>query len=149
GTFPRGGTTIAADPVTGAAYITAWFPAGNLWIATPSATDQLSPMDYGFGPSTFGDSSTTFAVGVPSSRSLLLSALPAATVTETGALPSGVTMSPSGVFSGTPAAGTTGTYPITVTASNGVGPDSTISLEIIVDIEPVITSPASATFQTG
>jgi large repetitive protein len=145
-TFPRGGVGVAADPVTGAAYIAAWYPLVDLWVATPSATDELSPMVYGFS---VDSPSATFAVGVPSSFPLVLSAVPAATVTESGALPSGVTMSSAGVFSGTPAAGTVGTYPITVSASNGVSPSSTISLTIVVDIAPAITSPASATFQTG
>jgi large repetitive protein len=148
-TFPRGGMAVTADPVTGAAYIAAWNPLTNIWIATPSATDQLSPMVYGFAGPVFGSPSATFAVGIPSSYPLLVSALPAATITETGALPAGVTMSTSGVFSGTPAAGTVGTYPITVSGSNGVSPDSTISLTIDVDIAPAITSPATVTFQTG
>jgi large repetitive protein len=145
-TFPRGGVAVAADPVTGGAYISAWYPLNDVWVATPSATDQLSPMDYGFPVES---PSATFAVGIPSSCPLNISALPAATITETGALPSGVTMSSAGVFSGTPAAGTVGTYPITVSASNGVSPDSTVSLTIVVDIAPAITSPATATFQTG
>lgn len=148
-TFPRGGSAVAADPATGAAYISGWYPADTIWTATPSAADALSPMIYGFGPFVFGSPSATLAVGVSSSFSLLLSALPAATLTETGALPAGVTMSPSGVFSGTPAAGTVGTYPITVTASNGISPASTVALAITVDIAPEITSRASVTFQTG
>jgi large repetitive protein len=148
-TFPRGGMAVAADPVTGAAYIAAWNPLTDIWVATPSATDELSPMVYGFGPFVFGSPSETFAVGVRSSYSLLVSALPAATITETGALPAGITMSPSGVFSGTPATGTVGTYPITVSASNGVSPASSVDLTIDVDIAPAITSSASATFQTG
>lgn len=148
-TFPRGGTAVAADPVTGAAYIAGWNPSTDIWTATPSAANELSPMVYGFAPYEFGSPSVTLAVGISSSFSLLLSALPAATVTETGALPAGVTMSSSGVFSGTPAAGTVGTYPITVTASNGVGPVSTVPLTIMVDIAPAITSGASTTFRTG
>ena len=148
-TFPRGGMAVAADPVTGAAYIAAWNPLTDIWIATPSATDELSPMVYGFAESELGSATATFAVGLKSSFPLSISALPAATVTETGALPAGVTMSSSGVFSGTPEAGTVGTYPITVTASNGVSPDSSVSLTIDVDIAPAITSPATATFQTG
>jgi len=148
-TFPRGGMAVAADPATGAAYIASWNPLVDVWVATPSASDELSPMVYGFAESELGSATATFAVGIASSFPLLVSALPAATVTETGALPAGVTMSSSGVFSGTPAAGTVGTYPITVTASNGVSPDSTISLTIDVDIAPAITSPATATFQTG
>ena len=148
-TFPRGGLAVAADSVTGAAYIASWNPLTDIWVATPSAADELSPMVYGFAESEFGSPSATFAVGIRSSFPLLVSALPAAAITETGALPAGVTMSSSGVFSGTPAAGTVGTYPITVSASNGVSPDSTVSLTIDVDIAPVITSPATATFQTG
>lgn len=148
-TFPRGGMSVAADPVTGAAYIAGWNPLNDIWVATPSAADELSPMAYGFGPSVFGSPSATFAVGIRSSFPLVVSALPTATITEAGGLPAGVTMSPEGVFSGTPAAGTVGTYPITVTASNGVSPDSTVSLTIAVDIAPTITSLARATFQTG
>ena len=147
-TFPRGGMAIAADPVTGAAYIAAWNPLTDVWVATPSATDQLSPLVYGFATA-FESPSATFAVGIRSSFPLNISALPAATVTETGALPAGVTMSSSGVFSGTPDAGTVGTYPITVSASNGVSPDDTVSLTIDVDIAPTITSPATVTLQTG
>jgi large repetitive protein len=148
-TFPRGGMAVAADPATGAAYIAAWNPVSSIWVATPSAADELSPMVYGFGPSGLGSQSATFAVGIASSFPLIVSSAPTPTLTETGALPAGIAMSPTGVFSGTPAAGTVGTYPITVSASNGVSPDITVSLEIVVDVAPKITSPASATFQTG
>jgi len=148
-TFPRGGMAVAADPVTGAAYIASWNPLTTVWVATPSAADELSPMVYGFAESELGSATATFSVGIASSYPLLVSALPAATFTETGALPTGVAMSSSGVFSGTPAAGTVGTYPITVSASNGVSPGSTVSLTIDVDIAPAITSPATATFRTG
>ena len=47
-------------------------------------------------------------------------------MSETGALPDGVTFVDNGdgtaTLAGTPAAGTGGTYPITITATNGVGP---------------------------
>jgi DNA-binding beta-propeller fold protein YncE len=148
-TFPRGGMAVAADPATGAAYIAALNPVNDIWVATPSSTDELSPMVYGFAGPAFVSSSARFALGVPSSRPLLLSAQPAATITETGALPAGVTMSSSGVFSGTPAAGTAGAYPITVSASNGVGPDSTISLTIDVDQSPAVAAASHLTFRAG
>jgi large repetitive protein len=148
-TFPRGGTAVATDPATGAAYIAGWYPDEDIWTVTPGASNELSPMVYGFGPFASGSPSATFAVGISSTFPLLVSALPAATLTEAGALPAGVTMSSSGVFSGTPASGTVGTYPITVTASNGVSPASTVSLSVVVDIAPAITSVARATFRTG
>ena len=42
-----------------------------------------------------------------------------------GALPGGVTLSSAGVLSGTPASGTVGSYPVTVTATNGISPAAT------------------------
>jgi YVTN family beta-propeller protein len=147
-TFPRGGVAVAADDVTGTAYIAAWNPLYAVWVATPSSADELSPLIYGFGGG-FGSPTATLAVGIPSTASLLDSALPAATITETGALPDGITMSSSGALTGTPDAGTVGTYPIIVSASNGVGLDSTASLTVAVDIAPAVTSPSQATFQTG
>ncbi len=50
-----------------------------------------------------------------------------------GALPSGVTFTTStGVLSGTPAGGSHGAYPLTITASNGVSPDATQNFALAV-----------------
>jgi uncharacterized repeat protein (TIGR03803 family) len=49
-----------------------------------------------------------------------------------------------GVLSGTPAAGTGGTYPITITASNGVGTDATQSFTLTVDPPAVTVAPSTA-----
>jgi hypothetical protein len=71
-------------------------------------------------------------------------------LSETGALPSGVTFVPAtGVLSGTPGAGTGGTYPITFTAANGVGSNATQSFTLTVNQAPAITSASSATFIVG
>ncbi len=71
---------------------------------------------------------------------------PAAGLSETGALPGGVTLADNGdgtaTLSGTPAAGTGGAYPITITATNGVGPDATQAFTLTVDQAPAITSGA-------
>ena len=59
---------------------------------------------------------------------------PSPTLSESGALPSGVTFNAStGVLSGTPASGTNGSYPITFTASNGVSPNATQSFTLTVN----------------
>ena len=51
--------------------------------------------------------------------------LPAPAVTEAGALPAGISFDPaSGVLSGTPAAGTMGSYVVIFTAQNGVAPNA-------------------------
>jgi large repetitive protein len=75
---------------------------------------------------------------------------PAPTITESGALPSGVSFSSSTrVLSGTPAAGTGGKYPVTFTASNRVGPPAVQHFTLSVDQRPAITSGSAATFSIG
>ena len=52
-------------------------------------------------------------------------------------------------LAGTPAAGTGGTYPITITASNGVAPDATQTFTLTVDEAPAITCGDRTTFTDG
>jgi hypothetical protein len=75
----------------------------------------------------------------------------ATTFTETGAtLPTGVTFDTStGVLSGTPAAGTGGTYVLTLSASNGIGAAGTQVFTLTVLQPPSITSADTATITTG
>jgi hypothetical protein len=66
--------------------------------------------------------SATFAVGSPGSFTVTASGYPAPALTEAGALPTGVTLNTTtNVLSGTPASGTNGSYPITITATNVAG----------------------------
>ncbi len=80
---------------------------------------------------------------------VIASALPSASFTETGALPTGLAMTTGGVLSGTPAPGSGGLYPITITASNGVAPDYSQQFDILDIQAPVITSSASTAFTVG
>ncbi len=77
----------------------------------------------------------------------------ATTLTETGTLPSGVTFHDNGdgtaTLSGSPAPGTGNTYPLTITAHNGVSPDFQQSFTLTVDEAVSITSPAGTTFDVG
>ena len=52
-------------------------------------------------------------------------------------------------LAGIPAAGTGGTYPLTITAANGVVPDATQNFTLTVDQAPAITSADSTTFTAG
>jgi hypothetical protein len=55
-------------------------------------------------------------------------------------------------LSGTPAPGTSGSYPLTITAANGVSPDATQKFTLSVNpaaAAPVITSAGAATFGAG
>ena len=93
--------------------------------------------------------STTFVVGTNGTFTVTASGFPASTFSQTGALPSGVTLSAAGVLSGTPAAGTGGTYPITITANNGVGSPAMQSFTLTVNQAPSITSVNSTSFTEG
>jgi large repetitive protein len=93
--------------------------------------------------------STTFTPGIAGSFTVKATGFPAPTFSATGILPTGVTLSSTGVLSGTPAAGTGGVYSFIVTASNGVSPVATQSFALTVNGPPAITSVASTTFTTG
>ncbi|MGB6746261.1 MAG: Ig-like domain repeat protein, partial [Terracidiphilus sp.] len=94
-------------------------------------------------------SSTTFTVGTAGSFTVTTTGNPTPTFSETGALPSGVTLSSAGILSGTPAAGTGGSYSITITASNGVSPNATQNFTLTVDQAPAITSANSTILTAG
>jgi DNA-binding beta-propeller fold protein YncE len=64
---------------------------------------------------------------------------PAPTFSETGALPAGVTMTSSGGLLGVAAPQAVGSYPITVTAANGVAPAATQSFTL--QVAPTLYTP--------
>lgn len=78
-------------------------------------------------PTITSRSSKTFRVGTPTTFAVRSKADPTASLTESGALPDGITFVDRGngtaALSGTPATGTGGTYPLAITASNGGQPD--------------------------
>ena len=85
-------------------------------------------------PAITSGASTTFTVGTAGSFNVTASGFPKPGITESGSLPSGVTFNNStDVLSGTPASGTTGTYPVMFTASNGVGSNPTQSFTLTVN----------------
>jgi hypothetical protein len=92
--------------------------------------------------------STTFTTGTPGSFTVTATGFPAPTITETGALPSGVNFS-GGVLSGTPASGSGGTYSLTFTAHNGIGTDASQKFTLTVNDASVFTSANNATFTVG
>ena len=79
-------------------------------------------------PTIVSRTSTAFTAGLPGTFTVTATDLPVSTLTESGALPTGVTFTDNGnntgTLSGTPAAGTAGTYNIVFTASNGVLPNA-------------------------
>ena len=141
-TIVRGGSQVAVNITTGFEYEAPWSAQGNaVWVLTPSATNAMSPV--------ITSSAATLTAGTAGSVTIQGSALPAATYSETGTLPAGVTFSPSGTFSGTPAPGTGGAYPITLTASNGVAPDYSAAFVLSIDEAPTLTAPSATTVTAG
>ena len=79
--------------------------------------------------------------------------VPSAALSESGTLPSGVSFADNGngtaSLAGTPAAGSNGTYPITITANNGISPNASQAFTLKVTLAPAITSAAATTFTAG
>ncbi|MBU6198744.1 MAG: hypothetical protein KGI64_09655 [Xanthomonadaceae bacterium] len=104
-------------------------------------------------PAITSANSTTFTVGTAGTFTVTSTGAPVAALSETGTLPSGVTFVDNGngtaTLSGTPAAGTGGTYALTITANNGVAPNATQAFTLTVNQAPAITSANSTTFTVG
>jgi hypothetical protein len=115
---------------------------------SPNATQSFT-LTVDQAPSITSGNNTTFTVGTAGSFTATGAGYPAPTFSETGLLPSGVTLSSAGVLSGTPAAGTGGSYPITITASNGISPNAAQTFTLTVDQAPSITSANNTTFTVG
>jgi hypothetical protein len=150
----NGTATISGTPTaeTGGIYFLNLTAANGV---SPNATQTLTlTVDQ---PSSITSASTaTFATGVSSSFEIAAAGFPTPILTVTGNLPRGLMfISPSAIAAasqfivGTPAAGSGGDYPISVTASNGVGSTATQTLNLVVDQSPAITSASAATFVIG
>jgi hypothetical protein len=154
GALPTGVTlnptsgVLSGPPATGTA---------GTYPITITATNGVSPdatqtftLVVNQAPAITSADTTTFTVGTSGSFSVMATGSPAPTFSESGALPTGVTLNPtSGVLSGPPATGTAGSYPITITASNGVSPDATQAFTLVVNQAPAITSANTTTFTVG
>ena len=100
---------------------------------------------------------TTFTPGVPSSFTVTTSGNPVPTFQQSGALPPGVSFTDNGDGTATIAydgsTTTSGTYPLTVTASNGDATDATQTLTLTMAPAPapagVTATPGSSDSQIG
>ncbi len=120
----------------------------SIGAGTASATSPIDTVAVDAPPTITSGGSTTFAVGTAGSFSVTTTGYPVPTVTETGTLPTGVTLTSTGTLSGTPAAGTGGAYPITITAANGTT-NATQNFTLTVNQAPAITSANSTSFTSG
>ena len=88
-------------------------------------------------PTITSANNTTFIVGQPGTFTVTTTGTPTPTLSVSGALPSGVTFTDNGdgtaTIAGTPAAGTNGSYALTITASNGAAPDAVQNFTLTVN----------------
>lgn len=104
---------------------------------------SLHPIVFRLPPIINSPSTTTFLEFTANSFTVTTSGVPIPSFSETGTLPKGVTFS-AGVLSGNPTQ--LGTFPITITASNGVPPDAVQTFTLVVNRPPpTFTSPLSPT----
>ncbi|HST47479.1 beta strand repeat-containing protein [Jatrophihabitans sp.] len=122
---------------------------------TAPADSQAFTLTVNESPTITSADHTTFQVGSAGNFLVTTAAgFPVATaLSKTGSLPSGVTFTDNGngtaTLAGTPAAGTAGSYPITITANNGASTPATQSFTLTVTASPVFTSADHATFVAG
>ena len=122
------------------------FTAGNGVL--PNAMQNFTMVVNG-APAITSANSASFAAGTAGTFTVTATGTPAATFSETGSLPAGVTLTAAGSLAGTPAPGSGGTYPITITAANGVAPNATQNFTLTVNQAPAITSANTTTFTLG
>ena len=99
-------------------------------------------------PPTISGAPQAGAAGTPYQFTFTVAGTPPPTVTlSAGNLPTGLSLTPAGVITGTPSSG--GDFPFTVTASNGVGAVATITTTVRVTSPPTITgAPSTAVVGT-
>jgi VCBS repeat-containing protein len=151
GTGPNKGTGVLSGtpaPGTGGSYpIT--FQATNVHGSSPVQNFVLVVNQ---PPAITSASTAVFTRGTAGTFTITTTGYPVSAITESGAIPAGLTFTDNGngtaTISGTPTA-TGGTFPITVTASNGVGSNAVQNLNIVINQTPAITSTNSLHLQAG
>ena len=106
--------------------------AGYLYVAdyNNNRVTKGTPL---YAPTITSANTVTFTVGSVGSFAITATGYPApAFSVMAGSLPSGVTLVANGTLSGTAAAGSAGTYLLTITAGNGVTPNATQNFTLTV-----------------
>ena len=134
-------TTTLMPP--GISSVVATFPGDANYNGSNGSVSQT----VNWAPTITSANATTFIVGTSGTFSVTSTGYPDRTYAISGALPTGVTFNTStGVLSGNAAALTGGTYPLVITASNGINPVATQNFTLTVNEAPAITSANTVTF---
>ena len=129
-----GTATLAGTPAAGTGGIYSIVITASNGVGS-NATQNFT-LTVNEAPTITSGASATFAVAVSSSFTVTTDGFPTASISASGALPSGVIFVDQGdgtaVFVGTPAVGSEGTYSIVITASNGVSPNAVQNFTLTV-----------------
>lgn len=153
GTLPSGIALSSSGVLSGTAKAgtakayTLTFAATN---SVGSEATQAFTLNINQVPAFTNVSKTTFEVGKSGSFALTASGFPSPTFSlKSGTLPEGITLSPTGVLSGTAKAGTGKSYALTVMATNGTSASATQDFTLTVNQAPVFTSASKGSFEVG
>jgi hypothetical protein len=145
--FFDGTTSLGTAPLTGATAVlsTSELAVGDrsltaTYSGDPDFAGSISPATgvtvAGIAPAITSADAAAFTIGVAGTFTLTTTGNPAATLTESGGLPDGVTFTDNGdgtaTLAGTPAAGSAAGYPLTITATNGTAPDATQAFTLTI-----------------
>jgi hypothetical protein len=158
GTLPAGVTFADNGNGTGTLSGTPAAATGAIYPLTFTATNSVGGATQAFSltvneaPAITSASAATFAMSAMGTFNVVTTGFPPPGLVQGGALPGGVTFvdngDGTGTLSGTPAAGTGGTYALTLTATNGLG-SVVQAFTLTVNASPGFTSAASTTFTVG
>ncbi|HEX7460401.1 MAG TPA: putative Ig domain-containing protein, partial [Acidimicrobiales bacterium] len=158
GALPAGMTFVDNGNGTATLAGTAQAGTGKSYPITITATSTSGTATQAFtltnaeAPSITSAATASFSTGVAGTYTVTTTGYPAATITESGALPTGLAFTDKGngtaTLAGTPAAGTAGSYPVTISATNlsGSTVKQTLAITVTTSAAPVITSGATAYF---
>ncbi|HJQ41627.1 MAG TPA: right-handed parallel beta-helix repeat-containing protein [Jatrophihabitantaceae bacterium] len=143
GTLPTGVTFTENGNGTATISGTPGANTGGTYSVTITASNGTSPnathpftLTVNQPPTVTGADHATFTVGLPGTVSFGSTGFPTAALSVAGTLPTGVTFTDNGdgtaTLAGTPEVGTEGSYPLTITANNGVTPNGTLSFTLTV-----------------
>ncbi len=130
---PSATGSLSGNPTTGGTY--------SFTITTTDANGCAGNRAYSVtinqAPAIISANTTTFTINIAGSFAITTSGFPTVTtITQSGALPTGVIFTDNGngtaTLSGTPQPGTNGTYPLTLTASNGIAPNAVQNFTLVV-----------------
>jgi hypothetical protein len=129
----NGTASVSGNPAAGTG---GSYPITITATSTAGTTTQNFTLTNAEAPTITSPTSAGFSVGSAGTYTVTTTGYPAATITTSGTLPAGLTFADqrdgTASVSGTPAAGTAGSYPVTVSATNTSGSTATLPLTITV-----------------